>query len=308
MMTERTTGMSPRIPVRRNVRRRARYWRRLTILGGLVLAAGFLMPISSCIKGLVPAKHVRWFMEQDPEYMVFGFSGTDSYALCILNEFFVHVAPYLFGLVIAMAAFARGRQSNRFQRLTSWAVLCVALLGCISVILCAADGTSRSSGYMFRTRGADGFKFILLPGLLLAYSLLAAWRARRANWCYAFVGLIGLLAWGAKWIGRDQSLYGMYVSYGACIVLLISTLGEAAVLTNQGVHRVVWQLLTCRLAEDQSEPYCTRCGYCLLFLTEQRCPECGRSFTLAEIGAAPKRARAAAPIDTAHPRDHVAPT
>lgn len=278
------------------------------MLGGLALAAGFLMPVSSCLRKQVPLDHVKWFTDVDPGLMVLRYSGTNSYALCVLNEFFVHVAPYLFGLLISLAAVARELQSGLFQRITRWTAFGVVTIGCISVIACTVDGTSRASGYMFQARGPDWLWFVLLPTLFLVHTLAAAWRGRRAYWCHAFVGLIGLLAWGAKWVGRDSSLYGIYVSFGACILLLVATLGEAAVLTNQGVHLVVWQLLTCRLADDRREPYCPRCGYCLLFLPERRCPECGRPFTLREIGVAPERDRAAAPIDTDGARGHVAPT
>jgi hypothetical protein len=31
-------------------------------------------------------------------------------------------------------------------------------------------------------------------------------------------------------------------------------------------------------------PYCPQCGYCLIGLSERRCPECGRTFTVEELG------------------------
>ena len=39
-------------------------------------------------------------------------------------------------------------------------------------------------------------------------------------------------------------------------------------------------------------PYCRGCGYCVVGLSEARCPECGRPFTAAELGVSEDELRA----------------
>jgi len=47
-----------------------------------------------------------------------------------------------------------------------------------------------------------------------------------------------------------------------------------------------------RLPARLKGPYCRRCGYCLIGTAEHRCPECGRAFTLRELGVSEAELRA----------------
>lgn len=101
------------------------------------------------------------------------------------------------------------------------------------------------------------------------------------------------MTWFGYWVTYSVwflgAYYGLYVSFIAACLLVIGTLGEATALTRQSWLRTLGQLLTCRLAAMPVRAgRCPNCDYYLFGLTRMRCPECGRAFTFAEIGATPE--------------------
>ena len=107
-----------------------------------------------------------------------------------------------------------------------------------------------------------------------------------------FVGSLVAVVWFGFWfivgVVDGSARHGLYLSFAASMVLLVSVVAEAKVLTRQGWRRTVWQLLTCRLRNIDRTGRCPACDYYLFGLTEMRCPECGRPFTFEEVGVSPQ--------------------
>ncbi|MBP7936865.1 MAG: hypothetical protein KA354_19665 [Phycisphaerae bacterium] len=125
----------------------------------------------------------------------------------------------------------------------------------------------------------------IAPLLTLVYLPLAR-KARGHTWlCHGFVIAFWMLLWFGYWVvDWSSARYGVILSMVAGGVLLLGAVGEARALTGQSWLRTGGQLLIGRLPPPLGQGQCPRCGYLLYGLTENRCPECGRGYTVEEVG------------------------
>lgn len=88
------------------------------------------------------------------------------------------------------------------------------------------------------------------------------------------------LLWGAFWVGIDGTMLYEGLNrrplgfLGFALIHWLGGLVVGAILLASA--RAYWPL--------REGPYCPRCGYCVIGVREHRCPECGRPFTLSELG------------------------
>ncbi len=116
--------------------------------------------------------------------------------------------------------------------------------------------------------------FVLLPAL----SLTSLATLRRVRW-----------RWNLFQFGAEQAALTVAFALGITALLLrvFSDLVEvmaayfAVVFIGGGVLYVVWQWF---FPLPRLGPYCPACDYCLIGAGERQCPECGRPFTLDELG------------------------
>lgn len=265
-----------------SIRRRAFKWRLTTINAGLLLAAAFFMPaVKSCGSPEIPAETAR-------ELLNFNFA-TDNLSAYI-GGFAMFVAAYTIGLLAALAAAARLFKADRLHGPIMAAILVSCTLIALNQIYLTYVETTANvlaidlfSSDILSLDGLHGMlSFLIFPGwLLLAIGLSVRSRARR--WlCPMFVICLWLVTWFSYWlltIDWAEIYYGLWLSELASIALLIATVGEAVVLSDQSIPRTLWQLLTCRIKlADDMKGRCKACGYLLHGLPEPRCPECGQPF------------------------------
>jgi hypothetical protein len=115
--------------------------------------------------------------------------------------------------------------------------------------------------------------FVVVPVICLCLTLSlrqVPWR-QAAGWlvletsavCAAFA-----IAWAAVFRHLVQDMLSVMT-----VVWLVAAASSVALL-------ILWQ----QLHRPHSGPYCPGCRYCLIGVPTDRCPECGRDFTLQELG------------------------
>ena len=205
--------------------------------------------------------------------------------------------PYLFGLLLAGAAF------GRLARRDFWARLATRLAGWLLLMLAIGvpPGIALTGGPIWPIGWAELIQCLLYLGFpvgVLVHSCAVRRHSRTVHLYRAFVGSL----WATSWFGvlavahtlNGSGQYGLYVSFLASITLICATVAEARTLCGGTRRRVFWRLLTARLPGHEPG-HCRQCGYNLFGLDRMRCPECGRAFTAEEVEsvmACPSEARA----------------
>lgn len=280
----------------RLLRRRARKWRLLLLLAGAALASAFFMPaVPGCSGPIIPARELYGEFSvslPSPAGIAEIWARVDGcLTLCL-----IYGAAYLFGAAAAVGAAIRWRRRKPTRTLWGSAGIMSLLIAVSLGVMVAFFGEVKSSGWWPPFREWSGFMAIVGACVLAPANLIyaaAAIRLRgRVALCLSFVGAFDCLWWFITWfvpaLLQNAAYYGLYVSVAASFALLVAIVGEAAALTGQSRLRTLGQLLTCRLAPLAAQKgLCPRCDYFLYGLTEQRCPECGRPFTFAELNATP---------------------
>lgn len=115
--------------------------------------------------------------------------------------------------------------------------------------------------------------FFLIPGAivwLITSQRYVPWR-HAAPWIVSEVCLLWS-GFAAGWL-MTTTFIGAYL--GALLLgLMVSLIMAPCIL-------ILFQMYFCRLT---CGPYCPNCKYCLIGSVWNRCPECGRPFTLSELG------------------------
>lgn len=116
--------------------------------------------------------------------------------------------------------------------------------------------------------------FVLFPALclwLVVSQRRVPWR-RAWKWLHLellTVFSVAPLAW--------TLIYGNSIlDYRLGVMAIVGLIASSA----SAVALVIWQ----RFRPPLQGPYCPGCGYCLIGTGSDCCPECGRSFTLDELG------------------------
>ena len=119
--------------------------------------------------------------------------------------------------------------------------------------------------------GYGALSILLVPILLIVLPL--RFRPTRHAWAMMVLTEAGLC--GGMLLGNLTDTEGLALGRAMGFVILWGI----AVVVGSVVIAIVRpgsKVLT--------GPYCRGCGYCVVGLSEQRCPECGRPFTAAELG------------------------
>lgn len=267
------------------VRRRERFvrWRRVQALGGFVLACCFFLPaVEGCRAPVIPAEEV---------YDAFS-EGIESWPH-LWHLFAVFLAAYVFGLLVCMIGLCAGeitRSDPIGIEVSIAVVLGIVVVGLLVVVLVVFVGdpaiVTQSLGFVLTT-------------LVVLFSLRFLHRTAR-------LGAAGLLhlrwyaalcctAWFMLWL-PGKTYYGLWLSIVGSVAILVGATGEAAVRARTTWRPAIRLLLTSRAKlYDDDLPRCEQCGYILIGLTEQRCPECGLPFEMINPPRGLEPARAPGP-------------
>ncbi|MBN1491377.1 MAG: hypothetical protein JXA69_15795 [Phycisphaerae bacterium] len=260
----------------------AKPWRMVVVVSGLLLAATFVMPFAETPWERTRA---RWLA-----VLIANTQARDP-----LNRL-VNVCSclnlHLLGLLAASAAAARIGGRHGWARGCGWALAVVLALWGTAWIIFVLSYMLQQHMAMWTVANAVGFLAagLVPPLVLLCYLAFAARLGDLAFLCFTFPPAVfyslGLLFENA--VGHGS--VGLWSARLGSIGLLFATVGEAVVLTDPPLDRVLWRLVTCRLQPKPTHSeICPACGYCLFGLTEQRCPECARPFTFEELGITPEK-------------------
>jgi hypothetical protein len=264
---------------------KTRKWRVTIAAAGLVLASAFFMPaVPACNSPIVPVEEFKDALTASPVN-----------AEELLVNSCVYVAAYAFGLLMFIAAVARLMRRPRSHRMIAMMIAVATTVCCLvsiiylwPVIRDGVLGTPPDLGDLLLAI----LLCIVIPVLALIHLVFSAPLRANAGLCRMFIACVITVVWFGYWlyvcgINGDWGYYGLHLSFGASIVLLVAVVGESRVMTAHTWRRTIWLLLTCRLrARPDWRGRCPACDYLLFGLTEPRCPECGRAFTPAEVGMA----------------------
>ncbi len=255
--------------------RRVRAARRLLGIGGAVLASAFFMPaVQGCGDPVIPAEMVWDELDSSP-------------SLADLASIFLwFIAAYLFGLICFIIALRSRGYRVRTER--SLGISMPFIFGAAVLVL----GCALLISLIWQSPSWDAFGAILAIITLLSIMYFA--RSLR-------MGVGGLLSlrwyaslccilWFGYWlvvglIGNETVYYGLWLSLLGSAYILIATFVEARSRSRRMFRETLGKLLSCRLQVfDLGGPRCFECGYLLIGLPTNRCPECGREFDPAEYG------------------------
>lgn len=249
-----------------------------------MLFSAFFMPaVDGCRSPVVPAEFAWEILEELPR---------EDWAWSTIPEliaaFAMFVAAYLFGLLVVIICM-RG-WSFRHSREKNLGISVAILVGFLSIPM------ALYCGGLLIGKGLPGWGvwnawaifFVALAVVSPLYFLRSIRMGPAGLLCLRWYAALCGLAWfGALLMdaGVKATYYGLWLSMTALILILISTHGEARIRTRRSRKRTFWNLLRGRLQlYDLDGPRCFDCGYLLIGLPLNRCPECGLAFDPAEHG------------------------
>jgi len=124
---------------------------------------------------------------------------------------------------------------------------------------------------------------IVLPLVCLALTFSLArvpWRGVLA-WLFLELAAVCLSFVAGWWLVPGPFTH--HLLEAMCVFCLVAVVSCATLLIG-------WQ----QLRPPRAGPYCPGCGYCLIGVPVDRCPECGRDFDLRELGVAREALRTSA--------------
>ncbi len=124
--------------------------------------------------------------------------------------------------------------------------------------------------------------FVVLPAICVCLTLSlrrVPWR-QAVGWLVLEVSAAYLIFFAAFWV-VFRHVWDKHMLSGTIAFWLIFVGLSAALLIG-------WQQWRCPMVG----PYCPACSYCLIGVAIDRCPECGRAFTLEELGVTREELRA----------------
>ncbi len=263
--------------------RRLRRWRVLGGFGGLLLFSAFFMPaVKGCNSPVIPAEEA---VDLLGEVLNDGFAASEL--LNLLAAFATYVAAYLFGLLVLIICL----RGWRFRRTSekNLGISVAVLVGCLSVPLALYFAAYLiTQGAPWGQWDAWATFFVVIAAVSPLYFLRTIRMGTAGLLCLRWYTALCGFAWFGMWLilaGFEETYYGLWLSMVALILILVSTHAEARLRTRRTGMQTCWGLLRCRLQlHDLDGPRCFGCGYLLIGLPTNRCPECGREFDPAEYG------------------------
>jgi hypothetical protein len=131
---------------------------------------------------------------------------------------------------------------------------------------------------------SEWHRFLALWVLLPIVSLMAVFTRRRIPWHRAVLWmgleLAGCLCFFQATMERIWTHYNIFLYDVAGLLQLVLLTGVACYIFGA----VLLLFLQVKPEKPMPGPYCPECGYCLIGLPKRICSECGRAFTLEELG------------------------
>ncbi len=280
---------------------RARKWQWLAVFSGLLLTACIFMPFwFVAVRRGLPMQRRSPF--QSLCYWFHTWDHTFDYPFLVGLFHFngdvqKHGSVHVLGLLVALGALGRLWRKRSLTTTASGLLLLFLASYCLLsplAILAAylyPDYVPRLDviGFLRNPLGSATLReSVLAPALALVYAGLSLRRGEQGHLCRSFLAsLWAFIFFG--WIVAYRfpspgQLYGRYVALAAAALLLAATIGEAATAAGQSWLPTILQLLICRPPPPMDmRGRCPGCTYQLYGLSQMRCPECGRKFTLEEI-------------------------
>ncbi|NLE58030.1 MAG: hypothetical protein GX616_06705 [Planctomycetes bacterium] len=278
---------------------RTRKWQWLAVFSGLLLTACIFMPTFGWLL------YFDWGPVSPLEYLCrsFDYSGRSDRYPALVEVFSLNVdvqkyaSVHVLGLFVALGALGRLWRKRSLKTAASGFLLLLLLSYCLLsplTILTAylyPDYPPRLdvAGFLRNPLGSATLReSVLAPALALVYVGLSLRRGEQGHLCRVFLASLWVFiffAWTVgQWFPVPGELYGGYVALAAAGLLLVATIGEAAAAAGQSWVQTIVQLLICRPPPPMDmRGRCPGCTYQLYGLSQMRCPECGREFTLEEI-------------------------
>ena len=269
--------------------RRVRDARRWLGFGGAVLASAFFMPaVEGCGDPVIPSE------------MVWSELRSSSLSLEDLGSMFLlFIAAYLFGLICFIIALRSRSYRVQTERLLGISIpfifgTVVLLLGCAILIDVIWHSTS------WDTFGAILAIITLLSIMYFVRSLrMGVGGLLGLRWYASLCCMLWFGFWVVMgWIDEETVYYGLWLSLLGSACILAATFVEARSRSGGLFRGTLGKLLCCRLQVfDLDGPRCFGCGYLVIGLPTNRCPECGREFDPAEYGGDAQDATSGLPAD-----------
>jgi len=200
-------------------------WRRLSGTGGGLLALSFFLPaVRSCNSDVVPVEEL---------VKVTSYASTASDRA---GAAFMYLAPYLFGLIVLVAAALRAQAAQR--------ALGVASLGTLaSGIAMLVINFVRSASWGNNVDGKD--LVLALPvSLSAAYLVRAALRGDGGLLCVRWFAAALCVLWFGAWVISGSARYGVVLSFLGSAAIAAGAAGELHALTGLGRWALLWRIGT----------------------------------------------------------------
>jgi hypothetical protein len=161
-------------------------------------------------------------------------------------------------------------------RLARFAILCAT--GCVlGVIIGWADNR------FYFSQNEHQWSLVLFA-LLPVVSLAAVFTRRRIPWhkavLWLFLDLAGCICFLNATIDKMWTHFHLHIRSGGDLLDSILFLGLICFIFGA----ILLLFLQVKPEPNKPGPYCPECGYCLIGSTRKICTECGRPFTLEELG------------------------
>lgn len=267
-----------------------RRYLRIQGAGGMLLAACFFLPaVKSCGSPVVPAKDSVELIEELvgiwralPENI--GPVAEKGELLPGIAEVIygtlgfpcMYFGPYFFGLSVFLLTLLYRRSKDQ----SGWSFdqfLSLLLVNCaLFALLCESYLT-----WIVGTNGTGEWAMLLL--LFAAAACFVYWLVANRNVagraiCMRWMMAVGCLYWFGWWVVFEFAAvqYGMWMSIAGAFAIWLGCIGQVRVLHACGWRSAWWRLATCCVwATESGQPRCRQCGYLLIGLQSDRCPECG---------------------------------
>ena len=241
---------------------RIRRYSCIRAFGGYVLFCTLFLPaVRACNSDFVPAIEMSGYTSNplsEPENLL---------------GFLMVFSPYAFGLLVFINHFRNLSKRNSKPKRE------IKLLIALSFITLTGFNTALALEpfYEFNSIAAWlGFAF-----LFFFLAIVGAY-CRRAGpgkeLCVLFSCSAIILIWYSWWL-IDGALYGLWMSAGGTLLILIGSFLEARWRTQGRFWQTLGRIISFKLKIfDTGDPKCLNCGYLLFGLSSKRCPECGTPF------------------------------